>query len=260
MYSPYMDSNPFRLPLRTALLRGLLPWILLVTPACDSSRRSNSSAASPMPPQLTVGASVFCQGAADGSGINVRGRVDSIDENQVLVSPPVGAAVWVNGATCQVEAANTAPTTDSVGGFAVGQSVHCRVQESGGVTDVRGQIKSVHDDRLEVTVGTEAPRWLYSASCQVEQTAAATPAPSRGTLSPGQAIYCRVQEGASVVDVRGQVVTVRADQVQVAAGRDRAPRRQAKCSRRRKVLPATRFTPKPCPIRRSIISISTTIS
>ncbi len=201
---------------RSAILLGLVPFVVLVAPACDSSRHAAGATASPTAPQITVGAKVFCQGAADGSGINVRGRVDSVEGGQVLVSPPVGAAVWVNGATCQREADDVPSAAESTGGFAAGQSVHCRVQESGGVTDVHGQVQSVHGDKLEVTVGSEPSRWLYSASCQVEQTAAAAPPQSAGPLSPGQAIYCRVQEGGTVVDVRGQVVTVRADQVQVA--------------------------------------------
>jgi hypothetical protein len=90
------------------------------------------------------------------------------------------------------------------------------VQESGGVTDVHGKLKSVHGDKLEVAVGTQPPRWLYGASCEVEQAATTTPAQSSAPLTPGQAIHCRVQEGGTVTDVRGQVVTVRADQVQVA--------------------------------------------
>jgi len=204
-------------PYRIAVLLGLVPSVVLIAPACDSNRRAAGSAASPTAPQLTVGATVFCQGAADGSGINVRGRVDSIEDGQVLVSPPVGAPVWVNGATCQREADSAAPAAASTGGFSAGQSVHCRVQESGGVSDVRGQVKSVHGDKLEVAVGNAPSRWLYSASCQVEQTAAPSPPQAAGPLVPGQAIYCRVQEGGTVVEVRGQVVTVRADQVQVAA-------------------------------------------
>jgi len=207
------SSHPIR---RVCIRCGLLALAILLAPACDSSRQSGRAAASPTTPQLTVGASVFCQGATDGNGISVRGRVDSVEGDQVLVSPPVGAAVWVAGATCQVEAAKATPAAEPTGGFAVGQSVHCRVQESGGVADVHGQVKSVHADRLEVAVGTQAPRWLYSASCQVERTATTMPAQPAGTLSPGQAIYCRVQEGETVVDVRGQVITVRADQVQVA--------------------------------------------
>jgi hypothetical protein len=201
---------------RVTILLCLLPSLVLSASACDSNRRAAGSAASPTAPQLTVGARVFCQGAADGSGINVRGRIDSIEGGEVLVSPPVGAAVWVNGATCQREAESAVPATESTEGFAAGQSVHCRVQESGGVSDVHGQVKSVYGDKLEVTVGEAPARWLYSASCQVEQATAAAPTQSPGPLSPGQAIYCRVQEGGTVVDVRGQVVTVRADQVQVA--------------------------------------------